>query len=85
MSEREVMMATIPPRGDRVEVREHVVDGKLTWSVWYPQEGFIPDSPLDEHKLVRSYYNPTSKKDALEWAEYLAAERKVIYIERFRK
>jgi hypothetical protein len=65
-----------------IEVREN---SKGEWTVSYPDEAYIPCAPIChlkhkheyEQKLVASHYKPTDHKDALQWAEKLAAGRKV--------
>lgn len=78
----ELMLSTMPPRGDAIEVRERR-DG--TFRVFYPDEGFVPCPPVCDLKhshdykqgWSESYYQPTDLDDAIEWATSLAEERQV--------
>ena len=86
MTSAEVTRMMLPPAG-HVEVRERQ---NGSWSVFYPDPGFIPCSPvcnlnkvLRNHKhdyeqtWIESTYKPTSYQDALDWARYLSDGREV--------
>lgn len=86
LSSREVLTHTLPPF-PHIELREKR-DG--SWSVWYPDSGWIPCSSncrlgdvLRGHKhdrvqpWIETNYTPTSYDDALAWAELLAEGREV--------
>lgn len=86
MSDRELLLATLPPC-PHIEVREKR-DG--TWTVWYPDPGWIPCAPNCQlnkvqraHKhdyeqtFVETHYVPTSFSDAMAWAEDLAEGREI--------
>lgn len=61
--------------GEVVEIREQK-DGSYT--VWYPEEGWLPTAPGQKHPFVKSYYAPVDLDDAKAWATELAAgEREV--------
>lgn len=86
LSPREILTQTLPPF-THIEVREKR-DG--SWSVWYPDPGWIPcaancrlNEVLRGHKhdrvqpWIETHYTPTSYEDALVWAELLAEGRDV--------
>jgi len=76
------LMRKMLPPFPHVEVRERR-DG--TFRVWYPDPGWIPCAPVCHLKhshdykqgFVESYYHPTSREDAMDWAEKLAEGREV--------
>jgi hypothetical protein len=83
---RQVIIDTaIPNLGGHVEVRQHL-NGSFT--VWYPDEGFVPCSPVcaDKHKhtyqqgFTQSEYSPVNREDAEDWATKLAEGREVKHV-----
>jgi hypothetical protein len=82
ISSAEVTHSMLRPAG-HVEVRQRR-DG--TWRVLYQDPGYIPcmhdcqvkhKHDRDSVSWIETNYTPTSKKDALDWAEQLAEGREV--------
>ena len=86
VSSSEVMRVSMPPNS-HIEMRQKQ---NGTWTVWYPDPGWIPCAPVCRlatvqpgHKhdyqqgWIQTNYTPTSYEDALEWADLLAEGHEV--------
>ena len=83
ISSSEVTRMMLTDTGEMaIEVRRHL-DGH--YSVWYPEEGWLPCPPRCElrhshsitHPYTESFYQPKDLDDALAYAEDLAQGREV--------
>lgn len=89
-SRQVIIDTTIPNLRGYVEIREHL---NGSFSVWYPDEGFCPCSPVCHEKHSHSYkqgyiqsaYTPVDRADADDWAFKMAEGREVKHVKLSRE